>query len=290
MVAQPAAPRRRAPSRTKIALTGLMLLLCAAWLVPLWTLVTIAMKSISEYDSEMTAWTLPHDPVRLLANISTAWQTAGIGPGFLASLLYGVVGAGCAILFASLGAYALARLRVRGGFLWFVLVFSGTLFPFQMYLIPLFKLYQNTGLYDTRVGMICFYVAICIPFCLFVMRAFFTTVPMEIQEAGRLDGCSDFGILWRLFMPLARAPLAVLFIFQFTWIWNDLTFGLVLSTSNGVRPIMPSLATLQGTFSTSGPPISMAAALVASIPTLVVFLLLGRYFLQGLTLTAGGRT
>lgn len=198
-----------------------------------------------------------------------------------------MVGAAIGILFASLGAYALTRLNVRGRFLWFVLVFSGTLFPFQMYLIPLFKLYQTTGLYDTRIGMICFYVAICIPFCLFVMQSFFLTVPRDIQEAGRLDGCSDFGILWRLFLPLARGPIAVLFLFQFTWIWNDLTFGLVLSTSDGVRPIMPSLAALQGTFSTSGPPIAMAAALVASVPTLLVFLLLGRYFVQGLTLTAG---
>ncbi|MGH7912249.1 MAG: carbohydrate ABC transporter permease [Candidatus Dormibacteraceae bacterium] len=277
-------PRRSAP---RLGLTVLMMIICVIWVVPLWMLVITAMKSVTEYTGELTEWVLPKNPLQIFANIATAWQTAGIGPGFEASLLYGVVGAGVAILFASMGAYALTRLHVRGKFLWFVLVFSGTLFPFQMYLIPLFKLYQQTGLYDTRVGMLCFYVAICIPFCLFVMQSFFSTVPRDIQEAGRLDGCGDFGILWRLFLPLARGPIAVLFLFQFTWIWNDLTFGLVLSTSDGVRPIMPSLATLQGTFSTSGPPIAMAAALVASIPTLVVFLVLGRYFVQGLTLSAG---
>lgn len=278
---------RRVPSISRLGLTGLMALICVAWMVPLWMVVITAMKSVHEYNSSLTAWTLPEHPLQLFSNIATAWQTAGIGPGFEASLLYGVVGAGVAIMFASMGAYALTRLNVRGKFLWFVLVFSGTLFPFQMYLIPLFKAYQATGLYDTRVGMICFYVAICVPFCLFVMQSFFLTVPREIQEAGRLDGCNDFGILWRLFLPLARGPIAVLFLFQFTWIWNDLTFGLVLSTSDGVRPVMPSLATLQGTFATTGPPISMAAAIVATIPTLVVFLLLGRYFVQGLTLTAG---
>ncbi len=277
----------RAPSMSRLGLTTVMVLICAAWLVPLWMLVITAMKSVREYSSELSAWTLPEHPLQLFANVATAWQTAGIGPGFLASLLYGVLGASIAILFASMGAYALTRLNVRGKFLWFVLVFSGTLFPFQMYLIPLFKLYQSTGLYDTRFGMICFYVAICIPFCLFVMQSFFLTVPREIQEAGRLDGCSDLGILWRLFLPLARGPIAVLFLFQFTWVWNDLTFGLVLSTSDGIRPIMPSLAALQGTFATTGPPISMAAAIVASIPTLLVFLLLGRYFVQGLSLTAG---
>lgn len=278
---------RRRPPTSRLVLTAVMVLICAAWLVPLWMLVITAMKSVREYNSSLTAWKLPQHPLQIVSNIATAWQTAGIGPGFEASLLYGIVGAAIAILFASLGAYALTRLNVRGKFLWFVLVFSGTLFPFQMYLIPLFKAYQSVGLYDTRVGMVCFYVAICIPFCLFVMQSFFLTVPREIQEAGRLDGCSDLGILWRLFLPLARGPVAVLFLFQFTWIWNDLTFGLVLSTSDGIRPVMPSLASLQGTFATTGPPISMAAALVASIPTLVVFLLLGRYFVQGLTLTAG---
>lgn len=282
-----AAFRRSAPPTSRLVLTGVMILICAVWLVPLWMLVVTAMKSIQEYNHSLTAWALPQRPFLLFSNIATAWRTAGIGPGFEVSLFYGVVGAGVGILFASLGAYALTRLNVRGRFLWFVLVFSGTLFPFQMYLIPLFKAYQTLNLYDTRFGMVCFYIAITIPFCLFVMQSFFLTVPRDIQEAGRLDGCRDFGILWRLFLPLARGPIAVLFLFQFTWIWNDLTFGLVLSTSDGVRPIMPSLAALQTTFSTSGPPIAMAAALIASIPTLLVFLLLGRYFIQGLTLTAG---
>jgi len=207
----------------------------------------------------------------------------------MASLLYGVVAAGLAILFASLGAYSITRLRIRWPFFWFVLVFSGTIFPFQMYLIPLFKLYQDTGLYDTQLGMIFFYTAIALPFCLFVMRGYFATIPRELQEAARIDGCSDFGIFRRIILPLSWRPIAVLFLFQFTWIWNDLLFGLVLSTSDGVRPITPSLAGLQGQFAHSGPPLVLAAALLATLPTIALFLLLGRYMMRGLTLTTAGR-
>jgi multiple sugar transport system permease protein len=271
----------------RVLVTIVMGALAAAWLVPLWLVVISAMKSTPEYVHDASQWALPRAPLTLFQNMSAAWTLGGIGPGFLASLIYGVCGASLAIIFASLGAYSITRLRIRGRFFWFLLVFSGTLFPFQMYLIPLFKLYEDTGLYDTWIGMICFYTAIAIPFCLFVLRSFFATVPRELQEAARLDGGTDFGIFWRIFVPLARAPMAVLFLFQFTWIWNDLLFGLVLSTSSGIRPINPSLAGLQGTYASAGTPTVLGGALLASLPTVLLFLLLGRSIMQGLTLTTG---
>ena len=271
------------------AVTLVVGVVAVLWLIPLWMVVITAMKTTPEYVHDSSQWQIPQEPLNLFNNIAQAWSTSGMGPGFQASLLYGVVGAGLAISFASLGAYAITWLRIRWRFFWFVLMFSGTIFPFQMYLIPLFKLYQDVGLYDTQIGMILFYTAIAIPFCLFVMRGFFATIPREQQEAARLDGSGDLGILLRIFLPQARGAIAVLFLFQFTWIWNDLLFGLVLSTSDGVRPISPSLAGLQGQFAHTGPPLIMAAALLATLPTITTFLLLGRYMMQGLTLTTAGR-
>ncbi len=284
------AASERAASRARLgrwAITIVLALICALWLGPLWTLFTTAMKSTPESVSNTSQWALPRSPGRLFDNLREAWSTAGLASGFEASLLYAVSGSALAILCASLGAYSITRLRVRGRFFWFVLVFSGTLFPVQMYVIPLFKLYQDTGLYDTRGGLICFYTAISIPFCLFVLRSFFATVPNEVQEAARLDGGSDFTIFWRIFLPLAKAPIAVLFLFQFIWIWNDLMFGLVLSTSDGIRPIAPTLAGLQNQYASSGQPLVLSATLIASLPTVVIFLLLGRYMMQGLQLTGG---
>lgn len=262
--------------------------LAAAWIVPIALLVITPMKSFDEYAGS-SQWALPSDPTRLFDNLKLAWNSAGLGPGFLASLSYGIVGSLVAIFCGALGAFAVTRLEIRGKFWWFLLVFSGTLFPFQMYLIPLFKMYTDTALYDTWIGMALFYSAIATPFCLFVMRGFFSTVAREIEEAARLDGAGSWGVLWRILMPLARGPIAVLVLFQFTWIWNDFMFGLVLSTSDGIRPVMPSLVGLQGQSSAAGPPVILAGALVGSLPTIALFLALGRYLLNGLTLTTTGR-
>lgn len=272
-----------------LATKAAVVILAIVWLVPFWILIITPMKSFSEYASA-SQWALPRNPLEIFHNIVVAWNSAGLGPGFVASLIYGVVGAAIAILCGALGAYAVTRLPVRGPFFWFMLVFSGTIFPFQIYLIPLFKMYTQVGLYDTRLGLILFYSAIATPFCLFVMRGFFSTIPREIEDAARIDGARSFRIWWQMFMPLAKGPIAVLFLFQFTWIWNDLLFGLVLSTSNGIRPIMPSLAGLQGSYSQSGPPVVLAGALVASLPTIILFLFLGRYLLRGLTLATTGRS
>jgi ABC-type glycerol-3-phosphate transport system permease component len=269
---------------TKLA----VLLLALAWIVPLGLLVITPMKSFEEYAGS-SQWALPSDPTHLFDNLKLAWNSAGVGAGFLASLSYGAVGSVVAIFCGALGAFAVTRLEIRGKFWWFLLVFSGTLFPFQMYLIPLFQMYTDTGLYDTWLGMALFYSAIATPFCLFVMRGFFSTVAREIEEAARLDGARSWTVLWRILMPLARGPVAVLILFQFTWIWNDFMFGLVLSTSDGIRPVMPSLVGLQGQSSSVGPPVIMAGALIGSLPTIALFLLLGRYLLSGLTLTTAGR-
>jgi multiple sugar transport system permease protein len=283
------APQRRRISVPRIGLQVLVAVLAVIWVVPLWIMVVTPMKTFDEYVSG-SQWALPKDPANLAQNISDAWNTAGLGSGFMASLLYGVSGAALAILFGSMGAYAITRLRIRIPFFWFMVVFSGTIFPFQMYLIPLFQAYIHNGLYDTRLGLILFYTAIAIPFCLFVMRGFFYTIPRELQEAARIDGAHDFTIYRKVFMPLARGPIAVLFLFQFTWIWNDLLFGLVLSTSNGIRPVMPTLVGMQGIYAHSGPNVVLAGALLASIPTVALFLLLRRYMVRGLTLaTSGGQ-
>jgi multiple sugar transport system permease protein len=288
MMPAPSASAARARRRpyARWLLYVVILALAVVWLVPFWAPIITPMKTTPEYFST-SAWALPRDAANIFMNISTAWQNGGLGPGFLASLSYGIVGAAAAILCASLGAFAITKLHIRGAFFWFFLVFAGTIFPFQMYLIPLFQAYNTIGLYDTWVGMVLFYTAIAIPFCLFVMRGAFSTISGDIQEAARLDGCRDFDVYWRICLPLARGSIAVLFLFQFTWIWNDLIFGLVLSSSDGVRPIMPSLAGMQGIYGQQGPPVVLAAALIASLPTIVLFLLLRNYVIHGLTLTVG---
>jgi multiple sugar transport system permease protein len=157
-----------------------------------------------------------------------------------------------------------------------------------MYLLPLFYMFQATSLYDTQIGLITFYTAIAIPFCLFVLRNHFITISKEVVEAAKMDGLTNFGIYRKIMMPLSVAPIAALFLFQFTWIWNELLFGITLARSADVRPVMAGLAGMRGIYASQNTPGVLAGALLASIPTILLFIFLGRYLLQGMTLTTSG--
>ena len=256
------------------------------WLVPIFILVMNSLKMPQEYLMGGSL-ALPQE-FHLLENVARAWQK-GLRAGLVNSFIYGLLGASGAVILASLAAYGIVRLKIPRGLFWFLLIYSGTVFPFQMYLIPLFEMYLQSGLYDTRLGMIAFYIAICIPFCVFVMRGFFLTVPWELQEAAALDGANSWQTFWRILMPMAKAPVVLLLLIQFTWIWNDLLFGLILTKSTAVRPIMVTLAGMQGIYGASDGPSIIASTLMASAPTLLLFLFLQRYFVQGLTLGARSR-
>lgn len=273
-------------SLVRIAIIITASFLAALWLLPLGSTFLTALKSPKEAAHE-PFWSLP-SRIALFENIRFAWDTGRLSSGFMSSVVYAAIGASGAVLLASAAAYALAHLRPPGSFSLFLLIYSGTLFPFQMYLVPLYKFYQNVGLYDSRLGLLLFYVTISIPFCLFVLRNYFTTIPREIVEAAKLDGLSNFGVYWRMYLPLSLAPIATLFVFQFTWIWNDLLFGITLAKSTETRPIMAGLASLRGIYSGQNIPGVLAGALIASAPTIAIFLALQRYFIRGLTLTTRG--
>lgn len=273
------------PIRRNAGFVG-VLVLTVFWLLPLVILMMNAVKSPQEY--LLTSGISLPQSFHLFENLARAWAK-GLSSGFVNSLIYGLVGSTAAVVLSALAAYGIVRLRIPRGLFWFLLIYSGTVFPFQMYLIPLFNVYLSTGMYDTRIGMIGFYVAITIPFCTFVMRGFFLTVPWQIQEAAALDGASSWTIFWRIMFPMARAPLILLVLIQFTWIWNDLLFGLVLTKSDEVRPIMVALVGMQGVYGATDGPSVIAATLIGSAPTLILFLALQRYFIRGLSLGVGAR-
>jgi len=272
----------------KYFLYALLIIFNLVWILPIWPTILVACKTNIDF-TRQAFWQLP-TRMAFWENAVEAWTTAQLGVYFINSLLYGLAGSLGAILFSSLAGFALARLRLKGSYWWFLLIWSGTIFPFQMYVIPLFKFYNMWGLYDTRIGMILFYMAICIPFCVFIFRNYFITISFPIQEAATLDGCSSFGIYWRIFMPQAKPAIAVLILFQFTWIWNDLLFGMILTRSPLTRPIMVGLARLQGFRAGTGTnvPSLMAGAVLGSLPTILLFVGLLRYFIEGLRLSGAG--
>ncbi|MFE0172164.1 carbohydrate ABC transporter permease [Streptomyces sp. NPDC059002] len=253
------------------------------WLIPLYLLVVNALTPAAEYGGK-PEWTV--QGFAFLDNLDTAWDLAGIGDSFQASLLYAVVCGLCAVLVAALAAFAVVVLPIPKPAFWFWLIYSGTLFPLQMFLAPLFGMYADANLYDTRIGLMLVYTAWAVPFAFFLIRNQMTTMPPELTEAALIDGASFTRIFWRIHVPLMKAGLGAAFIFQFTAVWNDLLLGITLSRSPEVQPVMAALTTLNNAYSSAGPPVILAGALIVSAPTLVLFLVFRGLFLRGVTASA----
>lgn len=258
-------------------------LLLLVYLVPFYYLFVTVFKSTDEYLNSGVL-DLPRSLSPFVDNVVQAWTMADMGRAAFNSLSYGLLGAALAVGLAAAAAFGLTRLRLRSANAWFMLIFAGTLFPFQMYLVPLFFGYQRLGLINSWFGMLLIYTAICIPFPLLVLRNAFSSIGREIDEAARIEGASEWRVFRSMIVPNAKGPLIALFLLQFTFIWNDLLFSSILANGPQVRSIMTALQSLQGTYASSGPNVVVTASLISSIPTVLLFVFLRKHFMSGLQL------
>ena len=183
------------------------------------------------------------------------------------------------ILVAALAAYALAWIDFPGRDWLFLLVVGLLLVPIQMALIPIFRLYNTLNLFDTIPGLILFHSAFALPFAIFLLRNFFVGIPRDLMEAARIDGASEWGLFFKVVLPLGLPAIASLAIFQVLFVWNDLLVGLVLAQSN--QPIAPAIASQLRQFGSNLDVLAPASFFSAIIP-LTIFALFQRYFVQGL--------
>lgn len=261
---------------------GITAVLGLVWLAPLYLVLVNAFRPATSYTGTHL-WT-PSAHFDLLSNFRLALAAGSLGPGFGATLFYSVVAPAIAVIIGALAGYAITVLRLRHGFAWFMLIYGGTLFPAQMLLIPLFFGYANLNLYDTGLGMVLIYVAIDVPLAAFVMRNFFMSTARTVYESALVDGGRPWGIFWRIYVPMCRVALIAVFVLEFTFVWNDLIFGLILTHSTGVRPLMTALATLSNPYAGVTVPVILSGGLIVSLPTVVLFLATQRLFAKGLTL------
>jgi alpha-glucoside transport system permease protein len=183
------------------------------------------------------------------------------------------------VLVASLAGYAFAWLDFPGRDWLFVVVIGLLVVPLQVALIPMFSLYQSTGLFDTVFGLILFHVAFGMPFAIFLLRNFFIGIPKDILESARIDGASELTIFFKLILPLGLPAIASLAIFQFLWTWNDLIVALTFGRDT--QPITVAIFSQLRQFGSNIELIAPASFVSLAIP-LVVFLSFQRYFVQGL--------
>ena len=264
----------------RVLIYALMIIAAFLWLVPILTgLVT----SVRTFDDILLNGFISWPEKITLKNFVTAWNRGGLSRYLPNSFIITIPSLILTMFLSSLAAYALARFKFQGNRLFFFMYVGGMLLPFQVLMLPVFRLTDFLGLYDTYWGLIFFHTAFQLGFCSFMLRNYMRTVPNEILEAARIDGCSEIRIWAQIMLPLTLPAIAAIATLEFTWIFNDYLWAIVLLRSDQLKPITAGLATLQGQYVTDWPVI-VSGALVGTLPTLLVFLFLQRYFIEGLTL------
>ncbi|HTP60196.1 MAG TPA: carbohydrate ABC transporter permease [Spirochaetia bacterium] len=261
-------------------------LLCLAsilYLMPVYVLLVTGLKSFQEV-SLATMWRLPS---RLsLESFSRAWSGAylgltGLSTNFLNSVLITVPGTLISSFLGSMNGYVLSKWKFRGANVLFPILLFGMFIPYQSILIPLVQVLQTIGLYGTRGGLIFVHVVYGIPITTLIFRNYYATIPDELVEASKIDGAGILGIYANILFPLSLPGFVVVMIWQFTSIWNDFLFAVVVTSEPSLQPITVALNNLAGSFSVEWN-VQMAGALIAAFPTLLIYIFLSRYFMSGL--------
>ena len=228
-------------------------------------------------------WSLPTS--LFLGNFSEVLANPAVHQYFLNTLLVTLPATAVSITLGALAGYVFAKLPFRGSNALFLAIVAGMFFPPQVILVPLFRLFNGLGLIDTLWPVIIVHSALGIPICVLMMRNFFATVPNALREAAIMEGANEWQVLTRVVLPLSQPALAVLATLQFTWIWNDFLWPLIFTQSDNKRTIMIGIVNLKGQYAVAWG-VQGALSLVASLPTLVVFLFFQRFFIKGMTMGA----
>lgn len=271
----------------RAAMLALLALLALYYLAPLYVMLATSFKSLDEIRAgDLLA--LPAAPT--FAAWTKAWSGActgidcnGLAPYFVNSLKMVVPAVLVSTIIGSLNGYVLAHWRFRGSELLFTALMVGCFIPFQVVILPMARVLGLLDLADSVTGLVFVHVVYGLAFTTLFFRNYYVTVPEELVRAARIDGAGFFTIYRRIILPLSLPIFMVCFIWQFTQIWNDFLFGVVFGGADA-QPVTVALNNLVNT--TTGVKeynVDMAAAIIAALPTLVLYVVAGKYFVRGLT-------
>ncbi len=272
-------PKKRGPLYWIVATLFLLI-----WISPIIATMLTSVKTLEELNRG-EYWTWPKH--LKFSNYYDAFVTGGFFKYFLNSLIITVPAVIMTVFFSALNGYVLAKFKFKGRSLLTLMYVAGMLLPFQILLIPVFFISsQYLGTYDTRFGVVLFHTAFQVGFGSFFMRNFIAPLPNGLIEAARIDGASEWKIFTSTIFPLVRPAVAALSTLLFTWIWNDFLWALILIQTDDIKPITVALQNLKGQWVASYH-LQSAGAIIAAIPPLVMFTLLQKHFIKGLTMGSG---
>lgn len=261
-----------------------LILFAIFYLTPVYVLVVTSLKSFAEVDLK-TMWRFPK--TISFESFIQAWKgdpkrgLRGLSQNFMNSVYLVIPATILSAFLGSMNGYVLTKWRFKGADILFPMLLFGMFIPYQSILIPLVQVLQKIKLYSTIPGLIFVHIVYGIPITTLIFRNYYSTIPSELIEAAKIDGADFVGIYRRIVLPVSMPAFAVVMIWQFTSIWNDFLFGLVVAPNPSVQPITVALNNLAGSYFVQWN-IQMAGALITALPPLLVYIFLGRYFMRGL--------
>ena len=263
------------------------LILAAAavfYLIPIYILLVTSLKSFQEVNLA-TMWLPPHGIH--FHSFAKAWfgdpkhGVTGLSKNFMNSVYLAIPATIFASILGSANGYVLSKWKFKGADTIFTLFLFGMFIPYQSILIPLVQTLQKMHLYGTIPGLIFVHVVYGIPITTLIFRNYYTGLPTELVEASKIDGAGILGIYRWILFPLSIPAFVVVAIWEFTSVWNEFLFAVTITSRPSVQPITVALNNLAGSYIVEWN-VQMAGALLAALPTLLVYILLGRYFMRGL--------
>lgn len=267
----------------RIVIGILIVVIASVMLLPFIFMVLTAFKTTPEV-VKIPPTFIPDHPT--LENFPISWNSAPFGRFYINSLIVSSTITIALVFLSSLTGFALAKYKFRGRELVFFYFLATMTVPFAAMMIPLFYFMNQLGLGDTYLGIIL--PSILTAFGIFLMRQYITTIPDDLLDAARIDGCGEFRIYWGIILPLIKPAMATLAIFTFLWNWDDFLWPLVIIESTKMQTVPLGLAMFSARSEVQELitwNVIMAAALISIMPVLVVFLFMQKYFIEALTLT-----
>ena len=276
-------PIQKVSLKINITYKVLLIFTLILWLLPL---LAVMMTSIRTAEDILKAnyWTIPTE-FAIIENYGTVFKLGNLAQYFFNSLVITLPTVLGTIILSSMTGYTLAVHRFKLNFLVFAMFIAGNFIPFQILMIPVRHLTINLGMYDTYWGLIIFHIAFQTGFCTFFLRNFIKELPFELIESARVDGATEWTIYRKIIIPLTFPAIAALAVLEFTFIWNDYFWCLILAQSEATKPITLGLQTLQGQFKSSWNIVS-AGSVIAALPPVIMFFTMQKHFIQGLTFGA----
>lgn len=275
------------PSVGRLLVYAVLALATAFFLLPLYAMLVTSFKDAEEIRSS----SLLALPAALnLSSWSTAWSSActgvdcnGLRPFFWNSVAMAVPAVMVSTVWGALNGYVLSLWKFRGSDALFGMLLFGVFMPFQVVLLPMSQVLGWLGLSSSITGLVMVHCLAGLAGTTLFFRNYYAAIPKELVNAARMDGASFFQIFWRIVLPLSTPIIMVTLIWQFTNIWNDFLFGVVFSGTDS-KPVTVGLNNLANTSSSvKAYNVDMAAAIIAGLPTMVIYVLAGKFFVRGLT-------